>query len=144
MKSKVLLIEDDPLVAMMLEGYLDALGYEITASAASVSQSLALVASEQYDFAILDVHLANGETSEAVAMALAAAGKAFMATSGDATKMSPEYDGHPVLRKPFTIAALDQAIALLSESKGAPDLHGGACLELAENRIPISGMAGNT
>ena len=75
MTTKVLLIEDDPLVAMMLEGYLDVLGHEIVASAASVADALTYVAEGNFDFAILDVHLANGKTSEAVAAALGAAGK---------------------------------------------------------------------
>lgn len=114
MTTKVLLIEDDPLVAMMLEGYLDVLGHEIVASAASVSDALAYVADENFDFAILDVHLANGKTSEAVAAALGAAGKKFVATSGDATVMAAEFEDRPVLRKPFTVAELERAIAEIS------------------------------
>ena len=112
MTTKVLLIEDDPLVAMMLEGYLDVLGHEIVASAASVSDALAYVADENFDFAILDVHL--GKTSEAVAAALGAAGKKFVATSGDATVMAAEFEDRPVLRKPFTVAELERAIAEIS------------------------------
>ena len=98
MTIRVLLVEDDPLVAMMLEGYLDVLEHEI-------------VAKQDFDLAILDVHLAGGKTSEAVAAALSDAGKAFIATSGDATIIAAEFDGWPVLRKPFRIAELERAIA---------------------------------
>jgi two-component SAPR family response regulator len=111
MTIKVLLIEDDPLVAIMLAGYLDVLGHEIVASAASVSEALKLVAKGEFDLAILDVHLANGETSEPVAAALSAARNMFIATSGDATVMATEFNGRPVLRKPFTLGDLERAIA---------------------------------
>ncbi|WP_447756499.1 response regulator [Sphingopyxis fribergensis] len=111
MTIRVLLVEDDPLVAMMLEGYLDVLEHEIVAAAATVAEALTLVAKQDFDLAILDVHLAGGKTSEAVAAALSDAGKAFIATSGDATIMAAEFDGWPVLRKPFRIAELERAIA---------------------------------
>lgn len=115
MMTKALLIEDDPLVAIMLEGYLDVLGREIVASAASVPEALKLVAKGDFDFAILDVHLANAETSEPVAAALNAAGKMFIAMSGDATIMATEFSGRPVLRKPFAIADLEGAIAEMTK-----------------------------
>lgn len=114
MTVRVFLVEDDPLVAMMLEGYLDVLGHEIVATAATVAEALELVAKRDFDLAILDVHLADGKTSEAVAAALSDAGKAFLATSGDATIMAAEFDGRQVLRKPFGIAELDRAITAVT------------------------------
>ncbi len=110
MTVRVFLVEDDPLVAMMLEGYLDVLGNEIVATAATVAEALDLVAKRDFDLAILDVHLADGKTSEAVAAALSDAGKASIATSRDATIMAAEFDGRPVFRKPFRIAELERAI----------------------------------
>lgn len=91
MTIRVFLVEDDPLVPMMLEGYSDVLGHEIVATAATVAETLTLtlVAKRDFDLAILDVHLADGKTSEAVAAALSDAGKACIATSGDATIMRP-------------------------------------------------------
>lgn len=110
MTVRVFLVEDDPLVAMMLEGYLDILGNEIVATAATVAEALELVAKGDFDLVILDVHLADGKTSEAFAAALSDVGKAFIATSGDATIMAAEFSGRPVLRKPFRIAELERAI----------------------------------
>lgn len=100
---------------MMFEGYLEVLGREIVAAAASVSEALELVAKGDFDFAILDVHLADGRTSEAVAAALRDTGKAFIATSGDATIMDAVSDRGRVLRKPFAITELERAIAAISE-----------------------------
>lgn len=115
MTIRVFLVEDDPLVAMMLEGYLDVLGHEIVATAATVAEALKLVAKRDFDLAILDVHLADGKTSEAVAAALSDAGKAFITTSDDATILATEFDGLPVVRKPFTIVELEHAIAAITE-----------------------------
>ncbi len=61
MTIRVFLVEDDPLVAMMLEGYLDVLGHEIVATAATVAEALELVAKRDFDLTILDVHLADGK-----------------------------------------------------------------------------------
>lgn len=114
MTIRVFLVEDDPLVGMMLEGYLDVLGHEIVATATTVAEALTLVAKRDFDLAILDVHLADGKTSEPVAAALSNAGRAFIATSGDATIMATEFDGRPILRKPFRIAELERAIAAIT------------------------------
>lgn len=114
MTVRVFLVEDDPLVAMMLEGYLDILGHEIVATAATVAEALELVAKRDFDLAILDVHLADGKTSEPVAAALSDVGKAFIATSGDATIMAAEFNGRPALRKPFRIDELERAIAAIT------------------------------
>lgn len=115
MTIRVFLVEDDPLVAMMLEGYLDVLGHEIVATAETVAEALELASNIDFDLVILDVHLADGKTSEAVAEALSDAGKAFIATSGDATIVAAEFDGRPVLRKPYRIAELERAIAAITE-----------------------------
>ncbi|WP_428684992.1 response regulator [Sphingopyxis sp.] len=114
MTIRVFLVEDDPLVAMMLEGYLDVFGHKIVATAATVAEALDLVAKRDFDLAIFDVHLADGKTSEPVAAALSDAGKAFIVTSGDATILAAEFNGRPVLRKPFRIAELERAIATIT------------------------------
>lgn len=110
MARRILLVEDDPLVAMMIEGYLEALGHETAASAESVAAALAQIAAGKFDAAILDVHLANGETSEPVAEALRAAGIGFVVATGDRQAMSPAFTGVPRLPKPFTIASLEAAL----------------------------------
>lgn len=115
MTRTILLVEDDPLVAMMLEGYLDALGYELIGPAESIATALHLIGTATFDSAIVDVHLANGEISAPVAAALKAAGKPFLVTTGHQVALDPAYDGAPLLAKPFTLTSLEAALLNLDE-----------------------------
>lgn len=114
MRKQILIVEDDPLVAIMLEYFLDALECEIAGYAKNVADSIARVALPEIDAAILDVHLANGQTSEPVATALAAAGIPFIVTTGGFNApVAAEYKGAPILRKPFTLSGFAQALTAI-------------------------------
>lgn len=110
MTSRILLVEDDPLVAMMIEGFLEAVDRQITGTEETTAGALARISSEDFDAAIIDVHLANGETSEPIAEALRARNIPFVVMTGDAAAIGRDYAGAPVLRKPFAIACLEAAL----------------------------------
>jgi CheY-like chemotaxis protein len=118
MLSRILIVEDDPLVAMMLEGYLEALDRETAGSAEDVAGALAAVAECKFDAAIIDVHLANGETSEPVAAALKAADIPFIICTGSGVNADPSYAGAPFLTKPVTLTRLEEALSSLSSLVG--------------------------
>lgn len=115
MTKTILLVEDDPLVAMMLEGYLDALGHELVGPAESVATALNLIGTATFDGAIVDVHLANGEISAPVAAALKAAAKPFVVTTGHQVALDPAFDGAALLAKPFTLSSLETALLNLDQ-----------------------------
>jgi DNA-binding response OmpR family regulator len=111
----VLVIEDEPLIAMMLEDFIDMLGHRYAGSADSVEEGLALVAAGGFDAVILDVNLRDGACWP-VADALTAAGKPFVLATGG--HVEPPPSGHvaaPQLAKPFTMdsvkAVLDKIAA---------------------------------
>ncbi|KQT33005.1 transcriptional regulator [Sphingomonas sp. Leaf412] len=113
MTMRVLLVEDEPLIAMMLEDFLDALDQGLAGTADSVAAAVAIVEAGNVDAAILDVNLRGGEKSFAVADALAAKDIPFVfATGGSGDEITPEHRDRPRLSKPFTMdgvkAALDQ------------------------------------
>ena len=96
----VLVVEDEMLVAMMLEGMLRDLGYGVI-KAARVAKALDLATSQAIDFAILDVNLA-GETSYQVAEALRLRGVPFAFASGyDPGSLRGDFHDVAVLRKPY-------------------------------------------
>jgi CheY-like chemotaxis protein len=104
----ILIVEDEPLIAMMLEDFLDALGHQVAASCDNVADALAQVAEGGFDIAILDVRLRDGEQSWPVADALADAGKPFiLATGGHVEPPPARHAGAPVLAKPYTIDAIE-------------------------------------
>ena len=115
MCGHILIVEDDPLVAMMLEGYLDALGCDVAGCVETVANAIARITEGSIDAAILDVHLANGETSEPVALVLNAAKIPYIVTTGGFhLQLEAAYADAPILRKPFTLASLSNALEELS------------------------------
>ncbi|MGQ0590037.1 MAG: response regulator [Sphingosinicella sp.] len=108
----ILIVEDEPLIAMMLEDFLESLGHEVVGTCDSVAEALTHVARGGFDVAIVDVQLKDGERCWPVADRLAEAGKPFiLATGGHVEPPPPEHAGAPVLSKPYTIDAIEPALA---------------------------------
>jgi CheY-like chemotaxis protein len=108
----ILIVEDEPLIAMMLEDFLDSLGHRIVASCESVEDALVVVEKGDFDIAIIDVQLKNGEKVWPVADRLADSGKPFVLATGGHVDPPPErHAGVPVLSKPYTIDAIEPAMA---------------------------------
>ncbi|MCA1196746.1 response regulator [Sphingomonas sp. R647] len=112
--QRILVVEDEPLIAMMIEDFLDMLGKDHAGTAESVAGALEIVAGGGVDAAILDVNLSGGEQSWPIADALAAKGLPFvLATGGSGDMVAEAYRDRPVLAKPFTMDAVEQALAAL-------------------------------
>lgn len=115
MAQRILIVEDEPLIAMMLEDFLEVLGKNVAASADSVAPALALVAAGGFDGAILDVNLRGGEKSWPVADALAEKNIPFVLASGGGDDGIPAaHKGRPVLPKPFTMDGVAKALDRLA------------------------------
>jgi CheY-like chemotaxis protein len=113
-KHRVLVVEDEMLLGILLEGMLTELGHEVAAIAARVSNALTAVESETFDLAILDVRL-QGESIAPVADALAAKGLPFMFATGYGRNGLPEaYRSKLVLQKPFSRSDLQLALDRLA------------------------------
>lgn len=109
--KRILIIEDEPLIAMMLEDFIETLGYEICETVDSVDDALAAVAKNNCDIAIVDVNLRHGEASWPVADALDEAGIPFLLASGGQLEEPPErHSGRIYLSKPYTLDAVEIAI----------------------------------
>ena len=112
--QNILIVEDEPLIAMMIEDFLDVLGKTLAGSADSVAAALPLVAAGGIDAAILDVNL-RGEKSFPVAAALAERGVPFVfATGGSGDSVDPEWRDRPTLSKPFTMDGIAKALDALA------------------------------
>lgn len=113
--SRILIVEDEPLIAMMLEDFLDLLGKQVAGTAETVNDALQLVTDGGIDAAILDVNLRGGEKSWAIADALAERGVPFLfATGGTQDSIAPEHQGRPTLAKPFTMDGVTRALDALA------------------------------
>jgi CheY-like chemotaxis protein len=110
---RVLVVEDEALVAMLVEDALSDAGAIVIGPAATVSEALGLLARELPDVAVLDLNLA-GETSTPVADALAARGIPFVVATGYGADGLPA--GHAsatVLAKPYDPDDLTAALGRL-------------------------------
>jgi CheY-like chemotaxis protein len=111
----ILIVEDEPLIAMMLEDFLESLGHAVAGSCDNVDEALAAVDKGGFDVAILDVNL-KGENVWPVASRLRQNGVPFVIASGGHVDPPPaEFASVPVIEKPYTVdrvtPALDAAIA---------------------------------
>ena len=107
----VLIIEDEPLIAMMLEDFLDGLGHRVAGAVDCVEDALARVEEGGFDVAILDVHLRDGAASWPVADALADKGVAFLVATGGHVEPPPERHAQArMLPKPYTIDGVKSAL----------------------------------
>ena len=107
----VLIVEDEPLIAMMLEDFVDALGHSVAGTADNVEDALARVSDGGFDVAILDVRLRGGQPSWPVADALSDRGVAFLlATGGHVDPPPARHADARLLAKPFTLDSLDAGL----------------------------------
>lgn len=116
---RVLVVEDEMLVVMMIEDMLADLGCTTVTSAATIEKALALIDTQVFDLAMLDMNL-NGNDSHPVAEALSARGVPFVYSTGNTGHGLR--DGHadrPVLKKPFKYEELVTILTHL-QGKGSP------------------------
>lgn len=110
---KILVVEDDALIAMLLEDMLSELDYDVHGTAADVDGALALAESGGFDAAILDVSLA-GKSSLPVAQLLDEKNTPYIfATGYGALPAGMEGSGRRVLNKPYQLHQLEAALASL-------------------------------
>jgi CheY-like chemotaxis protein len=110
---RVLLVEDEAIIAIMLEDMLAELGCEVIGPAASIAEAIQLAGAESLGGAFLDVNL-GGESVYPVADLLAARGIPFVFVSGyGPTGIAARYSGAIVLSKPILDADIERAVAAL-------------------------------
>jgi CheY-like chemotaxis protein len=108
--KRILIVEDEPMIRLLLEDMLSDLGYVIAGEAARVPEALDAVSSADFDLAILDLML-EGEPSLPVADALAARGRDFVFASGyGESGVPPAHRSRLILKKPFQVDQLDEIL----------------------------------
>lgn len=108
--AKILIVEDEMLVAMFIEDTVLDLGHQVVGPAMRLETALDIAASEDIDFAILDINLA-GKQSFPVADRLCERGIPFMFASGyGAAGLTAPYQEAPVLQKPFAPEQIESAL----------------------------------
>jgi CheY-like chemotaxis protein len=108
--KRILVIEDEALVAVMIEDMLAEAGATVIGPATSVTAGLALADLETIDAAVLDVNL-RGERIDAVAELLRRRAVPIVFATGYGEGMPNAAPGDLVLDKPYTQESLTRALA---------------------------------
>jgi CheY-like chemotaxis protein len=107
---RVLVVEDEGPVALLIEDLLEDLGFELAGSVAGLEQAFQILGSSPFDFAVLDVNL-GGVKSFDFARALIRKGTPFIFSTGYGNSSLPaDLCTQPVLTKPFSSEQLRRAV----------------------------------
>jgi CheY-like chemotaxis protein len=113
-KLRVLVIEDEGLVAMLIEDMLTDMGHEVGATASRMRDALEIAKRGTFDVAIVDVNL-DGQPSYPIADILTERAVPFaFATGYGAGGLDTRYSDTPVLAKPFVKADLEKLLSQLA------------------------------
>ena len=111
-RKRILLVEDEPMIAFALEDLIDELGYAVVGPAHRLSDALVLAANSAIDAAVLDVNL-NEESSFPVADLLVSRGVPFVFATGYAEGGVGWPGKAAVIAKPYGREQLGRALAAL-------------------------------
>ena len=114
---KVLIVEDDLLIADLLEANLVAAGYAVCGIACTVAEAVDLAERYDPDLAVVDFYLRDSDNGTVVAAALRRRGKfgVLYATASHADPLMSRAEGEGCLAKPYTTAALLAALDIVWE-----------------------------
>jgi CheY-like chemotaxis protein len=109
--KRVLIVEDEMLVALLIEDVLQEFGCTTLGPCGTVSKALVLARSGDFDLALLDVNLA-GEKVYPVARVLTDRAIPFVFLSGyGGDAIPPDEEGWQVCSKPFKVSELQHALS---------------------------------
>lgn len=112
-EPRILLVEDDVLIGMMLVDMFAALDLPEPAQATSNEEALAIIASESIVGALVDINLGD-EKGWVIADALTARGIPFAFTSGGGDVIPPAHAHRKLIAKPFRIGDIEVALGEFS------------------------------
>jgi DNA-binding response OmpR family regulator len=111
--ARILVLDDEPLIAELLQEWLTELGHDGVCVSHSVTDALALTETTSFDAAILDLWLGRGD-SLPVAECLEGRGVPFVFATGQGSRPAPgRFDRALVLNKPFAFEDLRTVLARL-------------------------------
>ena len=112
-RCRVLVVEDEPLIGMVIEDAVEDLGHEVVGPIGTLDEALELATHEPLDFAILDINIRGGN-SYPVADMLLKRGLPMLLTTGYSPGTLPaRLHEQRRLRKPFTAEQLEAEIRLM-------------------------------
>ena len=116
---RVLLVEDESIIAMMVASVVRSLGFKLVGPAARLDHALALVAEGEFDCAILDINIRGGDTYPVANLLIERDCPFVMASGYSNVTIPPHLLDQTRLTKPYSIDALEGELMRLSERVAA-------------------------
>ena len=111
---KVLIVEDEVLLAMELESELEDAGHQVIGHAMSRTDAMSILAGSRPDFAFVDIHLQDGPTGIGVGSHLASIGVPYVFMSGNIKRIPDDFAGAwGAIEKPYSAAGFRNALQYL-------------------------------
>jgi DNA-binding response OmpR family regulator len=119
-RLRVLVLEDEWLIAEQIETALGAAGYDVVGPVGRVHEAMDLLKGQAIDAAVLDINV-HDERSFTVAEKLAQDATPFVFLSGYSNLELPRsFDGRPMMQKPIDTARLCRCLEALVVAAGCP------------------------
>lgn len=117
----ILIVEDEMLLALMLEDLLMDTGYRVV-HADTLAIAFELVERDHFDVAILDINLEGAEVFPLAARLRELRIPFVFASASDLSRIGPEFRQYPMIAKPYTIGQVEQSLnKVLADTRA--DLH---------------------
>ena len=114
--ARILIVEDEPLISLMLEEWITELGHHVVGPVASLDEALRAAGGSNFDAAILDVNLKH-QRCDPVADVLNTQAIPFaFATGGDADSVATRFAGRPMMSKPYVFESVRNLVDKLVRS----------------------------
>jgi len=117
--ARILIVEDEPLISLMLEDWLTEMGHEPVGPAVSIDRAIAMSGEGPLDAALLDLNL-HGQRCDAVADVLSRNAIPFaFATGSDVGSLPRQFASLPTISKPYDFETVQRVLAALLEGSGS-------------------------
>jgi DNA-binding response OmpR family regulator len=109
--TRILIVEDNPLIAAMMEAMIGDMGYGVVGPMLNLQDGLDHARGDALDFALLDFDLGQGTDATPIAEALSARGVPFaFITAADQRKIRARFAQAPIFAKPVSESELGRIL----------------------------------
>ena len=118
---RLLLVEDEPFIALDLQMLSTSAGHEVVGVADTFDTALDLAMTQHPDAALVDINLRDGFTGFRISQALSGQGRIVGFVTGNAEQVPADFAGAlAVLEKPFTQQGVEEILGVLQSARGGP------------------------
>jgi CheY-like chemotaxis protein len=118
---RVLIVEDEALAAMLLQGYIEDIGHQVVGWATNAEEALQMFEERAPDLAFVDLHLADGLTGVTVAQQISRLRRPVVFVTANTRMLPADYAGAiGVITKPYSTHGIQRALAYIEEGLRSP------------------------